>query len=167
MTVCRLNTQRAPCGLEALGDPFCLSRSPEYGAAPTGVLMGRGQAQGKLPPPPPTPGLLWMTSVRHGCPSSLLGAGAGTPQPQPLRGPSPTLRGGRPASHVCMRVQGCAGAGVGLTSPVGKDTSLGCPLPAIQPWPSLLSRARLDSTPSFLSSPRSRVLLGQETHAGS
>ena len=68
---------------------------------------------------------------------------------------------------MCMSVQACAGAGVGLTSPVGKDTSLGCPLHAIQRWPSLLSRARLDSTPSSLSSPQSTVLLGQETHAGS
>lgn len=43
---------------------------------------------------------------------------------------------------MCTSVQACAGRWVGLTSR--------CPLCAIQQWPSLLSRARLDSNPELL-----------------
>ena len=143
----------------SLGDPFCLSRSPEYGAAPiVWGVDGEGSDPGEAPAP--TPGPLGMISVRHGCPSSLQGAGAGSPRPQPLRGPSPNLRGGRPACRPVL------GRGWDSCLQSGKIRAWGAPAhhPAMaQP----VVQSEVGFHPELLSSPRSTVLLGQEMHAGS
>lgn len=58
MTVYRLNTQKTPCGLEALlVTPSASLGLLNMGLLPlSGVLMGRGQTQGKPPFPPPPQG---------------------------------------------------------------------------------------------------------------